>query len=140
MEKVARNLRSKDSEEVFLSTGNNPTGIIRDSWNMSAKRDIVRLDKEPIGVLGVVSNGKIGIPWLVGTKSLDDIGKFFIKSSAGYVEKAMVGFSSLENLVYVEHKKSIRWLTWLGFNFDSPKPFGPFDALFMRFYLRSANV
>ena len=130
-----------DREEIYLATGFNCAPVIITSWNMSCKRDILRMEGRAIGILGVVDAGEgKGVPWMVGTKDLDLITKTFINDSRGYLKKSMEGFSSLENMVFINSKKSIKWLKWLGFKFDEPKPYGPFGAMFMKFSLESSNV
>ena len=42
-------------------------------------------------------------------------------------------FPFMFNYVDARHTDAIRWLKWLGFEFDEAAPYGPFDLPFYRF-------
>lgn len=139
VEDVAMNLRGPDFDEVVAATGEVPYGSVTEDWIMSLRRWIV-LNKynKAVAVLGVrpvnmFSN--VGIPWLLGTKGLDKMKKFFVKYSKLIIEEMKKGFDILINYVDARYFKAVRWLEWCGFIIDEPLPFGAKNEPFHRFYM-----
>jgi hypothetical protein len=139
VEYVANNLRINDFDEVFDATGDLPYISIMEDWIMSSRRWIV-LNKHNIAVavLGVRPKtmfSDIGIPWLLGTKGLDKMKKFFIKYSKTIIEQMKIGYDILFNHVDARYLNAVRWLKWCGFTVEEPAPFGahqmPFHLIYM---------
>lgn len=65
-----------------------------------------------------INGTNIGSAWLLGTRRLPKIKKFFLKHSAEKVEDLLDGFDYLTNFVMRTNKLSIRWLEWLGAEFN----------------------
>jgi len=66
---------------------------------------------------------KIGVPWMLTSKDFKpDID--FIRQSKDFISKDMYinGINVLCNYIHMGNKKSIKWLTWLGFKF-TPHPY-----------------
>jgi hypothetical protein len=124
---VAKNLRAQDFDEVFDATGKVPFGSIVEDWIMSSRRWIV-LNKynKAVAVLGVRPKtmfSDIGIPWLLGTKGLDKMKKFFVKYSKMIIEEIKKGFKLLLNFVDKRYLKAVRWLRWCGFTIEEAMPY-----------------
>jgi hypothetical protein len=136
---IAMNLRAQDFDEVFAVTGENPYDAVKDDWAMSSRRWIV-FNKENIavavlGVRPINLFSDIGIPWLLGTKGLDKMKKFFVKYSKPIIEEMKKGFDLLINFVDARYLKAVKWLKWCGFTIDEPVPFGAINVPFHRFYM-----
>ncbi len=80
-------------------------------------------DGELVAVYGVLAPtlmAESGNPWLAATPTVDrpDVRREFIR----YTEREMTwlseGFQHLWNLVSHENQVAIRWLKWIGFQFD----------------------
>ena len=65
-----------------------------------------------------INGTNIGSAWLLGTRRLPKIKKFFLKHSVEKVEDLLEGFDYLTNFVMRSNKLSIRWLEWLGAEFN----------------------
>jgi len=136
---IAMNLRAQDFDELYLFNGVNPFDVVLESWVMSSKRWIV-LNKNDVAVavLGVRPldmYSDIGIPWLIGTKGLEKMKKFFVKYSKMILEEMKKGFKILINFVDAKYLKAVKWLDWCGFIIDDPIPCGAFKLPFHRFYM-----
>jgi hypothetical protein len=85
------------------------------------------------GVVGASLLSETGYPWLVGTDLIEAHAKAFLRRNKKMVAVMLERFPRLENYVDVRNTKSIQWLTWLGFSFDDPAPYGIYRMPFMKF-------
>ena len=67
---------------------------------------------------------RVGVPWLLGTNEMREAGKPLIALGKRFVDFMLTECERLENYVHESNEKSIRWLEYLGFTIDEPKPFG----------------
>ena len=65
-----------------------------------------------------IKGTNIGSAWLLGTRRLPKIKKFFLQHSKERMEELLVGFDYLTNFVMRTNTLSIRWLEWLGAEFN----------------------
>jgi|9_EtaG_2_1085328.scaffolds.fasta_scaffold00183_22 hypothetical protein len=78
------------------------------------------VDDIPICMFGTMQNyenKKLGSVWLLGTKGIEKNYFSFLKASIELVELLQQNFEVLENVVPIDHSKTILWLKWLGFIF-----------------------
>lgn len=76
----------------------------------------------PACMFGVVpinsSDGlRSGQIWLLGTEMIEEHSRRFARASRNMLEYMQDGWDILENVVPVDHQKTINWLHWLGFMF-----------------------
>lgn len=94
----------------------------------------------PVAIFGVndatspVDQIRWGVPWLVGTDWIDEHPTQFLRASPRMLELIEGDFDILWNLALNSNKKALRWLRWLGFTIDRPRPWGPFQQRFNPFY------
>lgn len=135
---VSKHLRQVDIEEIYLASGSRPYQSLRYGFEKSDLCFTVFVDNEPVGIFGSMKYfllSDVGSVWFLGTDKMKKIRKTFVKESKRYLEALFdIGVSRLENYVWIENKKSILWLKWLGFVFEEAKEFGKQKALFMKFY------
>jgi hypothetical protein len=75
---------------------------------------------------------------MIGTTQLDKNVGAFIRHSKPYYSAVRSTYPYLVNYVDARNRKSIKWLKWLGFEFeDKPKPMGVAGLPFYKFELRS---
>jgi hypothetical protein len=136
---VARNLRVQDFDEVFAATGEIPLESVVEDWIMSSRRWIVlNKNNKAVAVLGVRPKtmfSDIGIPWLLGTKGLEKMKKFFVKHSKMIIEQMKIGFKVLYNYVDTRYIKAVKWLVWCGFTIEGTELIGALNMPFHRFYM-----
>ena len=113
-------LREEDMLEI-LGLMHHPRDAVYMSFATSSKCYSVRDEWNNLYCsFGVapIEGTNIGSAWLLGTRRLPKIKKFFLKHSAKKVEDLLDGFDYLTNFVMRTNKLSIRWLEWLGAEFN----------------------
>lgn len=113
-------LREEDMLEI-LGLMCHPRDAVYMSYATSSKCYSVRDEENNLYCsFGVapINGTNIGSAWLLGTRRLPKIKKFFLKHSAEKVEELLDGFDYLTNFVMRSNKLSIRWLEWLGAEFN----------------------
>ena len=113
-------LREDDMLEI-LGLNNHPRDAVYMSYSCSSKCYSVKDEMNNLyGSFGVapIKGTNIGSAWLLGTRRLPTIKKFFIKNSAERMEGLLEGFDYLTNFVMRSNKLSIKWLEWLGAEFQ----------------------
>ena len=113
-------LREDDMLEI-LGLMHHPRDAVIMSYTCSTKCYSVKDDLTNLYCSFGVSqiNGtNIGSAWLLGTRRLPTIKKFFIKHSKERMEELLDGFDYLTNFVMKSNKLSIKWLEWLGAEFN----------------------
>ena len=113
-------LREEDMLEI-LGLMSHPRDAVYMSYATSTKCYSVKDEMNNLYCsFGVapIKGTNIGSAWLLGTRRLPNIKKFFLKHSAEKVEDLLDGFDYLTNFVMRTNKLSIRWLEWLGAEFN----------------------
>lgn len=113
-------LREEDMLEI-LGLMHHPRDAVYMSYTTSSKCYSVRDEYNTLYCsFGVapINGTNIGSAWLLGTRKLPQIKKFFLKHSAEKVDDLLQGFDYLTNFVMRSNKLSIRWLEWLGAEFN----------------------
>jgi hypothetical protein len=136
---IAAGFRPADRAEAWLSHQYAPLEALEVSMARS-KRDsyTVLAGDEPIAMFGVGIGSLIantGVPWLLGTKGMDDHRQELAAMSRPLVQYLRGGYARLENWAYSANIRSIRWLALCGFTIEPEAPFGPFNAPFRRFWM-----
>lgn len=121
--------------------GITPFQAIGYSYHHSAAAWTGLVDDMPVCMFGVVPldilSGK-GSPWFLATAELKHYAVTFIKLCRPCLETMLDIFPNLLNYVDAQHVMGIRWLKWLGFQFErEPIPCGKNGALFYRFKMES---
>ncbi len=136
---IASNMAEADRREIE-ALGFGPFRALEDSLNRSAAawtgvvgcaRPVCMFGVTPMDILG-----GIGSPWLLGTNEVGKHAKTFMRLNREYVPKMLELFPDLVNWVDARHAVAIRWLKWLGFQFDpEPVPYGVWKMPFYRFHM-----
>lgn len=82
----------------------------------------------------------VGSPWNFSCKNVAKYAKTFIKHSVETQLRWQTEYSMLENYVDSRHKKAVRWIKWLGYNFDKPISVGPNKIPFLKFWKRGQLI
>jgi hypothetical protein len=113
-------LREEDMLEI-LGLMSHPRDAVYMSYATSSKCDSGKDDSNYLYCsFGVapINGTNIGSAWLLGTRRLPKIKKFFLQHSKEKVEDLLQGFDYLTNFVMRTNTLSIRWLEWLGAEFN----------------------
>ena len=132
---IADNLRKDDLQELLLSYSCPAQEVVLESWAQSnIVRGMATDDGEPCGLCGVVGQ-RI---WMLGTDRLTETRKGrwqLCVEGRKWVDSCLEELQApLFNQVYSKNTESIRWLKYLGFTIDTPRPYGPSAALFCDFW------
>lgn len=90
----------------------------------------------PFGFWGVAKiEDRIGSPWFLGTDTMMESSKTVAHRTRFYVNEFFENYDFLYNYVHEENVVSMRWLKWIGFVLEEPKPYGIKGDMFRRFML-----
>ncbi|MDL2267174.1 hypothetical protein LJC46_04205 [Desulfovibrio sp. OttesenSCG-928-G15] len=119
---IAANMREADRREVWASDRWTPEEALWKSLEASSLAWACIVYDVPSFMWGVSRKGSIlsdtGVPWLLGTGAIYDVGREFLRQSRSYVDRMQAGYSRLENIVHAENALSLRWLRWCGFTVE----------------------
>lgn len=136
---IAAHMAKADQEEVDAAVGLGPYRALEDSLNRSVVAWTGMVDDRPVCMFGVSPLDYlcgIGSPWLLGTNEIRKHAKTFMKLNKEYLPRMLELFPHLSNFVDARHVVAIRWLKWLGFQFDlKPQSFGIWEMPFYRFWM-----
>jgi hypothetical protein len=113
-------LREEDMLEI-LGLSTHPKDAVIMSYATSSKCYSVKDEYNNLYCsFGVahINGTNIGSAWLLGTRRLPKIKKFFMKHSKERMEGLLDGFDYLTNFVMKSNTLSYRWLKWLGAEFN----------------------
>ena len=135
---VAENIRSADELEVHLSHQMSGREATIESWAYSdIVRGMVTDDGVACGLCGVVGQ-RI---WMLGTDRLTESRRHrwqLCVQGRQWVDETIKELNApLFNQVYSKNHESIRWLKYLGFTVERPRPIGLSGALFCDFWRNS---
>lgn len=136
---VAKNMREADCLELWAASFSKPKKSLEAAFRLSKKCWTGLVDGEPACMFGV-SRGTIlshvGAPWLLGTDLIEKNQLAFLRRNKLYMSEMTEGFDTLINYVDARNTKAIRWLKWLGFEFDEAEPRGVLNMPFHKFSMR----
>lgn len=96
------------------------------------------INHKPVVMFGVVDGGtlgNVGVPWMVGTKWLDQKANTFLRRSRTHLMEMFSEYDMLLNYVDARNVRAIQWLQWLGFTIEPPEPMGMRGLMFHKFWM-----
>ncbi len=130
-------LRKEDCVELEKATGGSPYKALVLSYRFSEKSWVGIVDGEIACAWGVSKQsllGNRGTIWLLSTDVMGSIPLQAAIHTKRELKKIEKDYGYLENYVDATYVKCIRWLKWLGFTIEEPKPWGRKKELFCHFY------
>tara|TARA_Y100001935_G_scaffold111957_1_gene92830 strand:+ start:1373 stop:1948 length:576 start_codon:yes stop_codon:yes gene_type:complete len=143
---LAPRLKSIDRYELAL-WGLDPLMALLQPFRFTRRKNIhtftilTESKQEVVAIFGAVStkhNERIGTIWFLASDLLDKHYKYFLKRNKKWLHYLEENYDYLCNYITEEHKTSIRWLKWQGFNFS--KPMLVKDVKVLYFYKRLQDV
>ena len=143
---LAPRLKSIDRYELAL-WGLDPLMALLQPFRFTRRKNIhtftilTESKQEVVAIFGAVStkhNERIGTIWFLASDLLDKNYKYFLKRNKKWLHYLEENYDYLCNYITEEHKTSIRWLKWQGFNFS--KPMLVKDVKVLYFYKRLQDV
>jgi hypothetical protein len=135
-EHIINTMREIDRKEALLSNGLSEREAMEFTRDTAIASFCALYDGVPVLVFGIGRRTPIdhvGVPWLVANDMIDDHPLKLLKAARVYFDRMHKEFECMENYILAENVKSIRFLKWLGFEFDEPKRAGVGNGLFIRF-------
>lgn len=136
-------VRQADVDEFLAASGHSVREVLEDGLRVSRLAWTGRINDEVVCMFGVAGYSLLsnkGAPWLVGSDKLSGSSKAFLRRCRKYAMQMLRAYPELENYVDARNETAIRWLHWLGFQFDEPEPYGVSGLPFHRFSMRAQHV
>lgn len=123
-EYLQHHLRETDRRECQISNCTPWRALLYPLKAKKAETYTTLIDGLPVMMFGVVpiDGFNVGRIWMLCSDKVEDKQKSFVKFSYDVVEHFQNKYYLLENIVPIEHTKTIKWLEYLGF-FIHRKPF-----------------
>lgn len=134
---IAGNVRDADRVEIWAASMSKPERVLRNGLRYSDFAVTGMADGEAVCMFGIVQEslvGNVGVPWMVGTKKLDEVALTFLRRCKAPLREAMNRYDRLVNFVDARNTRTIKWLEWIGFKVEKEaKPYGFLNLPFHRF-------
>lgn len=144
---IAENLRPEDLDEIKATSGQEPLVALIASVMDSEMGYIVLHGDEPVSVFGAAPVTGLerdsGIVWMLGTPTMDKPGvaRGILRLTRPYIDRLQARFPCLWNRIDARNDKSMRWLSWAGFQVVSTDPcFGREGRMFFTFARQEAPL
>ncbi len=133
---VAKRIRPEDAAEIWASSHSLAKPAIARGVSTALVAWTGLVDGEPVCIFGaspfsLLTGG--GTPWMLATPKLERVERIFIRLSRPVVQTMRDCFPLLVNYVDNRNVKAHRWLAWLGFKLEEPRPHGVEGLPFRRF-------
>lgn len=128
---LAPRLRAIDVAEIAAGTGRDPLAVLRAGVESGAEAAVD--DGRVVALFGCAN----GAPWLLGSPEIARKPWALLRPARAVVAEWLAEHGMLLNYVYAKHRQSVRWLTWLGFTVEPPRPLGVRGELFSPFWMRA---
>lgn len=139
IEPMAAGMREVDRQEIWLSDHKRPEEALARAFEYPGWTCTALANDRPAAMFGlsysVVLSAR-ACPWMLATNFMDRRPADLLRFGRSVVGEMRRGVKLLENWVWADNIKSIRWLKWLGFQVEEAKPWGAEDASFHRFWMK----
>ena len=132
-------IRDADRLELRRASRRSLDAILRDSFALSEHTYAGLVDDKLVALFGVTPLSRLtgyGVPWLISTNHMASHGIHVLRHSKRITQIWMREFSILRNYVDADNAAAIRWLKWLGFDFQEAIPYGRRGEAFYPFEMR----
>lgn len=134
-------IRKSDQEEVWAASHMDIDEALDLSYRSSETAVVKLFNDIPVAVSGVTRPfllSSSGIIWMLATEEFENK---VVQISAGrkcriFINEMLESFDILYNFVDFRNTISIKWLEWIGAEFEDAKPYGPDNMLFRKFHIR----
>jgi len=117
------NLKEIDTLEVSACSGGSNIDGILSAFDVPNSKIYTIVDDKDDYILGMFGCGDclhsgvgFGVPWLLGTKRLEEHSKQFLRHNRKWVKEISGEYEILYNYIHTDNAIGQRWLTWCGFD------------------------
>lgn len=140
---IVDHMREDDVREVWATAHMTPAEGVAQSVLMSRDVKVGCVHAKPVCIFGVSPSydttalSRKGSPWLLGTDEMEQHALPFLYHSRDVVASMLQEYDYLENYVDARNEKSIKWLSWLGFDIaKEATPWGVEQLPFFHFEMQ----
>lgn len=140
---IALDMREADIQEAWSALRFSPIEISRYSFNKSFFSMTIEHDGKPVAMFGIMSRNLIdesGVIWLLTTNGIKDIGRIFVRNSKEWIKSMFQFYPTLWGIVDLRNTVSIRWLAYLGCEWEGIVLFGVDEIPFKKFYFKKDEI
>lgn len=125
LQEMAQNIRPMDRFEAdIVSGGQSIENVLDGLLRKSRRARAAYVGSDLVAIYGVVSQtllSSTGNPWLLATRKIEgvEVRREFIRRTEQEVRWLCEGYDHLWNIVSNDNTVAIRWLRWIGFQFDA---------------------
>lgn len=125
-------LRVGDRCEV-IAAGLTPHKALWRAWRDSTISNVAFVDGDIAAIWGMAGCplGNIGRPWLLTSPAIERIPRTFMEISRLEVARMLSMCPVLIGIVDASYWKAVRFLSFLGYSFGEPVPYGPRGVPFL---------
>lgn len=119
---VAQFMRQEDRDELWALSRTLAPEAVRQSVEASTEAYVALNKGEPIAVFGAVvpALGRHGVPWLLGTRGVDDCAKEYFQVCRKFVAHLAKSCDVLQNMALADNRKTLVFLSRVGFDIGKP--------------------
>jgi quercetin dioxygenase-like cupin family protein len=133
---IVKDMRQADVDE-FACLGMTPETAMTLSLKDATEAWTGLIDGVPVCMFGVSPSHLLtplrGYPWMMGTHHLEQHAPLFLRRCKKQVARMQKLYPVLENWIAKSNTIAVMWLEWLGFELLESRPFGPSNAIFIKF-------
>ena len=118
---VSQNMRLPDIRECAIF-GTQPFDCLMDAViNFPDETYTILMNERPVAMCGTSeypnSKGNASV-WMLGTNDIDKHYFVFLRGAKDCINILQADYKNIDNIVPVDHIKTIQWLKWCGFTFE----------------------
>lgn len=130
---LIKNVRKKDADEIMAFVGKTIEEGINETPGLYDNSIVWAIGGKVACISGTTPLGNDNwILWMLATDEFDKNRKAAKIRSVEVFAKLIEGKKYLFNYVWVEHKKALKWVKWLGCRVGKPEPIGVNGELFCK--------
>ncbi len=133
IEQLAATMQEVDKQSILLLTGMSPAKGLEESVGNSLESQTWMVDGVPVAMSGIGQTSLLAdwaCPWLLCSDSIRKVPRVFLEATREQTYQWLETYGILRNVTWCEHKRSLKWLKWLGFSLYGPYPVGIDGAMF----------
>lgn len=143
IDELAITMQEADKQSILKLSGMAPNIGLQISIANSLEVHSYIVDDKVTAISGLSTPdylGDIACPWLLCSDEIRKHPRLFLESTRQWMYEQLDVYPILQNVVWVGHHRSIKWLKWLGFKLTGPYPIGINGAEFYRDEMRKEWV
>jgi hypothetical protein len=137
----AIDLRDADAREIAAHGLSKEAGLSF-SLDRALWADAYLVDGKVAALLGCGTTSLLGghaTPWLITGKPVERVRKSFARLAREKIAELRERYPLMINYVHADYADALKFMAWLGFTIDPPRPWGPLKAPFCRIHMRGPD-